>query len=148
MLPRHHNIDLVGNVVDMSPRVVATPTMLAENGRRHNVADAVIGFVAGSRVGLDIYLVFFYLDIYMVIFPCSTTAKMFPSLPPSERVVPIDGIIHTSQGYPHDVHHFGCRTALLSVRTAHGFGGLLRRPGKGTGQTHDCFVFAVASDNL
>jgi hypothetical protein len=52
----------------MSPRVVVTPTMSAENGRRHNVADAVTGFVAGSRVGLDIYLVFFYLDIYMVIF--------------------------------------------------------------------------------
>ena len=27
----------------MSPRVVATPTMSAENGRRHNVADAVTG---------------------------------------------------------------------------------------------------------
>ena len=52
----------------MSPRVVAMPTMSAENGQHHNVADAVTGFVAGSRVGLDIYLVFFYLDIYMVIF--------------------------------------------------------------------------------
>jgi hypothetical protein len=27
----------------MSPCVVATPTMSAENGRRHNVADAVTG---------------------------------------------------------------------------------------------------------
>ena len=52
----------------MSPRVVAMPTMSAENGRRHNVANDVTGFVAGSRVGLDIYLVFFYLDIYMVNF--------------------------------------------------------------------------------
>jgi hypothetical protein len=34
---------LVGNVTDMSPRVVATPTMSAENGRRHNVANAVTG---------------------------------------------------------------------------------------------------------
>ncbi len=59
---------LVGNVANMSPCVVATPTMSAENGRRHNVADVVTGFLAGSRVGLDIYLVFFYLDIYMVIF--------------------------------------------------------------------------------
>ena len=71
---------------------------------------------------------------------------MFPSLPPSERVVPIDGIIHTSQGYPCDVRIIGLRTALLSMRTAHGFGGLLRWPGNGTGQTHH-FFFAVASDN-
>ena len=42
-----HVPTLVGNVADMSPRVVATPTMSAENGRRHNVADAVTGFVAG-----------------------------------------------------------------------------------------------------
>ena len=55
---------LVGNVADMSPRVVAKPTMLAENGRRHNVADAVTGFVAGSLVGLNIYLVFFYHEIF------------------------------------------------------------------------------------
>ena len=34
---------LVENVADMSPRVFATPTMSAENGRRHNVADAVTG---------------------------------------------------------------------------------------------------------
>ena len=52
----------------MLPCVVVMLTMSAENGRCHNVADAVTGFVAGSRVGLDIYLVFFYLDIYMVIF--------------------------------------------------------------------------------
>jgi hypothetical protein len=36
-------IPLVGNVADMSPRVVATPTMSAENGQNHNVADAVTG---------------------------------------------------------------------------------------------------------
>ena len=52
----------------MSPRVVATRTMSAENSQCHNVADAVTGFVAGSRVVLDIYLVLFYLDIYMLIF--------------------------------------------------------------------------------
>jgi hypothetical protein len=34
---------LVGNVADMSPRVVAAPTMSAENGRCHNVADTVTG---------------------------------------------------------------------------------------------------------
>ena len=42
---------LVGNVADMSPRAVATPTMSAENGRRHNVDDVVTGFKAGSRIG-------------------------------------------------------------------------------------------------
>jgi hypothetical protein len=36
-------IGLVGNVADMSPRVVAMPTISAEIGRRHNVADAVTG---------------------------------------------------------------------------------------------------------
>jgi hypothetical protein len=41
------NSVLVGNVADMSPHVVATPTMSAENGQRHNVANAVTGFVAG-----------------------------------------------------------------------------------------------------
>ena len=50
---------LVGNVTDMSPRVVPTPTMSAKNGRRHNVADVVTGFKAESRVGLVIYLAFF-----------------------------------------------------------------------------------------
>ena len=33
-----------------------------------NVADAVTGFMVGSRFGLVIYLVFFYLDMYMVNF--------------------------------------------------------------------------------
>ena len=42
------------------------------------------------------------------IFSCSTIAKMFPLLPPPERVIPIVGIIPTSQGCPRDVHHFGC----------------------------------------
>ena len=42
---------LNGNVTNMSPHVVVTPTMLAENGQRHNVADVVTGFKAGSRVG-------------------------------------------------------------------------------------------------
>ena len=55
---------LVGNVADMSPRVIVMPTMSAENGRRHNVANDMTGFVAGSRVGLDTYLVFFYLEIF------------------------------------------------------------------------------------
>ena len=35
----------------MSPCVVTTPTMSAENGRRHNVTDIVTGFKTGSRVG-------------------------------------------------------------------------------------------------
>ena len=33
-----------------------------------NVANAVTGFMAESRVGLDIYLVIFYVEIYMEIF--------------------------------------------------------------------------------
>jgi hypothetical protein len=42
---------LVGNVADMSGRVVATPTMSAEIGRHENVADVMTGFVVESRVG-------------------------------------------------------------------------------------------------
>jgi hypothetical protein len=36
----------------MSPRVVATPTMSAENGRRHNVANAVTGSQFLSHVSV------------------------------------------------------------------------------------------------
>ena len=52
------NGTLVGNVADMSPRVVATPTMSSKNWPTWNVADTVTGFMAGSRVGLVIYLAF------------------------------------------------------------------------------------------
>jgi hypothetical protein len=66
---------LVGNVADMTPRVITTTTMSAENCQRHNVANAVTGFVAGSPVVLDIYLVFFYLDIYMIFFSLLNNSK-------------------------------------------------------------------------
>ena len=45
------DVTLVGNVADMSGRVVATPTMSAEIGRHENVADVMTGFVVESRVG-------------------------------------------------------------------------------------------------
>ena len=80
----------------------------------------------------------FYLDIYMVIFFRSTTA-MFPSLPPPERVVPIVRIIHKKHGRTCDVHRLGGGTVLLSMRTMHGFGGLLHWPRIGTGRTHHLF---------
>ena len=98
--------------------------------------------MAESRVGLDIYLAFFYLDIYMVILSRlhnSEDVSVAPTAP--ERVVLIVGIMQKTHGRTCDVHHFGGSTALLSVRTAHGFGGLLRRPGNGTGQTHHLFCF-------
>ena len=88
---------------------------------------------------------FFYLDIYMVIF---SRMVIFSPLRDSDVSVPPTtgtgrsngrGIVRTSQEYTRDVHHFGGNTALLSVRTAHGFGGLLRGPGNGTGQTHHLF---------
>ena len=134
---------LVGNVADMSPRVVATPTMSAENGRRHNVADVVTGFKAGSRVGLVIYLAFFYLDIYLVIF--SRLHDSDVSVAPTTGTGRSNGrgIVQTSHGCTCDVHHFCGNTALLSVRTAHGFGGLLRGPGNGTGRTHHLFCFCL-----
>ncbi len=52
-------VSLVGNVGDMSGHVCTTPTVSAKNQPMSNVADAVTGFMAGSRVGLDIYLAFF-----------------------------------------------------------------------------------------
>ena len=42
---------LVGNVIDMSERVGATPTLSAKNQPTSNVADAVTEFMAGSSVG-------------------------------------------------------------------------------------------------
>ena len=81
---------LVGNVADMSPRVVATPTMSSKNWPTWNVTDAVTGFMAGSRVGLDNLPCIFYLDIYMVIFSRlhnSEDVSVAPTAP--ERVVPI-----------------------------------------------------------
>ena len=93
--------------------------------------------MAGSRVGLDIYLAFFYLDIYMVILSRlhnSDDVSVAPTA--AEWVVPIVGIIRKTHGRTCDVHRFGGSTALLSVRTAHGFGGLLRGPGKDSGRTH------------
>ncbi len=44
-------------------------------GDIRNVANAVTGFMAGSCVGLDIYLVFFYLDIYKVNFSLLHNSK-------------------------------------------------------------------------
>ncbi len=128
-------IDLVGNVGNISA------TCHPNTPRSHNLGDitnAVTGFMAGSCVGLDIYLVFFYLDIYMVNFFRSTTV-MFPLLPPPERVVPIFGIIHKTHGRTCDVHRLGDGTVLLSMRTTHSFGGLLHRPGNGTGPSHHLF---------
>jgi hypothetical protein len=98
--------------------------------------------MAGSLVGLDVSLAFFYLDIYMLILSwlCnSEDVSVAPTAP--EQVIPIVGIMQKSHGRTCDVHHFGGSTALLSVRTAHSFGGLLCRPGKGTGQTHHLFCF-------
>ena len=48
-------IILVGNVADMSARVVATPTMSAENGRRDNVADVMTGFGVESVGCTNVY---------------------------------------------------------------------------------------------
>ena len=50
---------------------------------------------------------------------------MFPLLPPPEQVVPIVGIVATSNGRTCDVHRFGCGNALLLSRPARGCGVLL-----------------------
>ena len=55
--------------------------------------------MAGSRVGLDIYLAIFYLDIYMVILSRlhnSEDVSVAPTAP--ERVVPIVGIMQKHMG--------------------------------------------------
>jgi hypothetical protein len=105
--------------------------------------------MAGSRVGLDIYLALFYLDIYMVILSRLNNSKDVSVAPTAlERIVQFVGIIQKTHGRTCDVHHFGDSTALLSVRTAHGFGRLLRGPGNDTGQTHHLFVLAYARDHL
>ncbi len=124
----------------MSPRVVAMPTMSSKNWPTWNVADAVTGFMAGSHVDLDNLPCIFSLDIYMVILSRLHNSKdvsVTPTAP--ERVVPIVGIIQKTHGRTCDVHHFGGSTVLLSVRTVHGFSGLLRGPGNNTGWTHHLF---------
>jgi len=95
--------------------------------------------MAGSRVGLVIYLAFFYLDIYIVIF--SRLHDSDVSVAPTTGTGRSSGrgIVQTSHGCTCDVHHFGGNTVLLFVRTAHGFGGLLRGLGNGTGRTHHLF---------
>ena len=108
--------------------------------RRHHVANVVTGFGVESRVGLDIYLAFFYLDIYMVIFSRLHNSKdVSVARTTGTGHSHWWGIVCTSQGYPRDVHHFGCHTVLLSVRTVYGFGRLLHRPGISIGQTHHMF---------
>ena len=55
--------------------------------------------MAGSRFGLDIYLSFFYLDIYMVILSRlrnSEDVSVAPTAP--EWVIPIVGIIQKTHG--------------------------------------------------
>ncbi len=130
---------LVGNVADMSPRVVATPTMSSKNWPTWNVADTVTGFMAGSLVSLVIYLAFFYLDIYMVIFSRLYDSNVSVAATTGTGRSNGRGIVQTSHGCTCDVHHFCGNTALLSVRTAYGFGGLLHGPGNGTGRTHHLF---------
>ena len=53
------------------------------------------------------------------------------------------GIVRTSQEYTRDVHHFGGNTALLSVRTAYGFG-----RETAPDELTTCFVLAYARDHL
>ena len=53
------------------------------------------------------------LHIYVIIFSCSTTTKLFPLIPPLEQVVPTISIVAASHGCACDVHCFGGGNALL-----------------------------------
>ena len=84
--------------------------------------------------------------LYGIFMSCSTTKMMFPSLPPPERVVPIVGIVATSNGRTCDVHRFGCGNALLMGLPAHGCGVLLRLKKTPSGDLAAHFVLSDGSD--
>ena len=71
---------------------------------------------------------------------------MFPSLPLPEQVVPIVGIVATSNGRTCDVHRFGCGNVLLLSRPARGCGVLLRLQKTGPDSLAAHFVLCDGSD--
>ena len=71
---------------------------------------------------------------------------MFSSLPPPEQVVPIVGIVATSNGRTCDVHRFGCGNALLLSRPARGCGVLLHLRKTGPDTLAAFFVLRDGSD--
>ena len=85
---------------------------------------------------------------YCTVFSCLAPQQkmMFPSLPPPERVVPIVGIVATSNGRTCDVHRFGCGNALLMGLPAHGCGVLLRLKKTPSGDLAAHFVLSDGSD--
>ncbi len=104
--------------------------------------------MAGSRVGLVIYLAFFTEIFTWYFFPGSMTA-MFPSLPPPEQVVPMDGVLSEHHMVVHAMYTTlvaVLRCCLSGPRTASAdcCVGRETAPDKLT----TCFVFAVMSDHL
>ena len=85
---------------------------------------------------------------YCTVFSCLAPQQkmMFPSLPPPERVVPIVGIVATSNGRTCDVHRFGCGNDLLLSRPARGCGVLLRLRKTGPDSLAAHFVLCDGSD--
>ena len=140
--PRQQIFILVGNVGNMLACVATMPTMPAKNWPTWNIADVLTGFMAGSCVSLDIYLIIFYLDIYIVnFFLLHNSDNVSLALNTRTGCSNCWGIVNKTHGHTCDVHHFGGGTVLLSMRTMHGFGGLLHRLGNGTGRTHHLICF-------
>ena len=71
---------------------------------------------------------------------------MFPSLPPTENVIPIVVITGTSNKQTCDLHHFGCRNELLLARLACGSSVLLHLRKMGPDTLAAFFVLHNGSD--
>ncbi len=71
---------------------------------------------------------------------------MLAALPPPERLVPIVGMIATSNGCTCQLHPSRCGNALLMGLPAHGCGVLLRLKKAPSGDLVTHFVLPVGSD--
>ncbi len=78
--------------------------------------------------------------------PATEQKMMFSSLLPLEQVVPIVGIVATSNGQTCDVHRFGCGKEQLLARPAHSCGILLQLRKMGADTLAAFFVFHDGSD--
>ena len=85
---------------------------------------------------------------YCTVFSCLAPQQkmLFPSLPHLERVIPIVGIVATSNGRTCDVHRFGCGNDLLLSRPARGCGVLLHLRTMGPDSLAAHFVLCDGSD--
>ena len=107
------------------------------------MADYCVSYYTSTSFFWWAYILY---GILTVSCPATEQKMMYPSLPPPEQVVPIVGIVATSNGRTCDVHCFGCGNALLLSRPARGCGVLLRLRKMGPDTLAAFFVLCDGSD--